>query len=107
MVDLFLEPLRKFIGGIVKLEDQIKGRKAIQLIEIKGYLRAKAELELRSESFVEQRKVKIVNNDIKIHIIYVKWKEDNPETYQSNLRTLFLWKERLIRKYESIEVCYA
>lgn len=105
-VNLFLRPLRKYIGETIRIEDQIKGRKAIWLLEVERYLRVKLELELRSESLVEQRKVEIVNNNIIIHIVHVKWKDDDPETYQSNLRTLLSWKHRLINKFRSIEACY-
>lgn len=40
MVDFFLKPLRRHIASSVKIEDHIKGRKAIWLIEVKSYLRA-------------------------------------------------------------------
>lgn len=40
MVDFFSKPLRRHIPSSVKIEDQIKGRKAIWLIEVKNYLRA-------------------------------------------------------------------
>lgn len=108
MVDLFLDPLRKYIyiGETIKLEDQIRGRKAIWLGEVKRYLRLKLYLELRVESFVEERKLEIVNNEIIIHKVYVKWRIFDPKTYRSNLKTLFMWKNRLISKYQSIEVCY-
>lgn len=53
IVDLYLEPLRKYIASTVKLEDQIRGRRAIWLIEVKSYLLTKYNFEQRMDRLIE------------------------------------------------------
>lgn len=72
VVDLFLEPLRRYIASSVKIENQIKGRKAIWLIEVNHYLQVKLEFEQRIDSLVESKIVEVKNNDIITHTSYIK-----------------------------------
>lgn len=53
IVDLYLEPLRKYIASTVKLEDQIRGRRAIWLIEVKSFLLTKYNFEQRMDRLIE------------------------------------------------------
>lgn len=53
MVYLYLNPLRKYIASSVKIEDQIRGRRAIWLIEVKNYLRTKIEFNQRMNRLTE------------------------------------------------------
>lgn len=53
IVDLYLEPLRKYIASTVKLEDQIRGRRVVWLIEVRSYLLTKHNFKERMNRLIE------------------------------------------------------
>ena len=108
LVKMYLKLLNKyFIQTCIKLEDQIKHRKAAWLASVKDYIIQKEFYEQDAEILIEFRKT---YTDKKGHDLYTNYwfkkKDRFPLQHRLRQEGLRNWKLFLVNEYQSIEVCY-
>ena len=106
--ELYLKPLKKYFNKTcIKLEDQVKHRKAARLIEVRDFIITREFYERDSETLIELRKT---YTDKKEHVFCsISWlKRKDRFLLQHRLRQEKLrdWRSFLVNEYQSINVCY-
>ena len=108
-IDVYYAPLHKYhIKDCIKIEDQIKSRKAAWLLAIKDYIRQNEFYNTDAEILVEFRKYftdKKGNTNFTNY--WIKKKDRWPLQHRKRQERLSNWKLFLVNKYQSIKACYA
>ena len=107
-VELYLHPLEKyFIKTCIKLEEQIKHRKAAWLIGVRDFILTKEFYEWDAENFIEFQKIYTDRKGNLFHsTTWLRRKDRFPVQHRVRQERTREWKTFLINEYQSIEVCY-
>ena len=108
IIDIYYNPLQKyFIRDCIKLEDQIKSRKAGWLLAVKHYIRQNEFYNTDAEILVEFRKTYTdKKGKISFTSYWVKRKDRWPVQHRLRQESLRNWKIFLVNEYQSVEVHY-
>ena len=104
---IFTSVRKYFIKTCIKLEEQIKHRKASWLIGVPDYILSKEFYERDAETLIEFRKTYTDRKENLFHLTsWLKRKDRFPSQHRTTLERIREWKAFLINEYQSIEVCY-
>ena len=107
-IEVYYAPLHKYlIRDCIKIEDQIRSRKAAWLIAVKDYVRQKDFYNRDAEIYIEFRKY---FTDKKGNTTFtnqwLKKKDRWPLQHKLRQKRLSNWKLFLVNEYQNIEACY-
>ena len=108
IIDVYYSLLDKYlIRNYIKIEDQIKSRKAAWLLAIKDYIRQKEFYNIDAEILVEFRKYFTDKKDnINFTNYWIEKKDRWPLQHRNRQERLSNWRLFLVNEYQNIEACY-